>query len=807
MVETDFNYMLLFLAHDESINTSLMGNRILIGCFVGLLSSACQSVGLILQRKSHLANEFAARSGHQLSPYKRSLWHLGFLLFIISNVFGSTIQLSTLPLIVLSPLQSIGLVFNTVFNTLILHEQFTRKSLYGTMLVGVGAFLIALCGGGIGEPEYDLADFMVLLSQKEFVAWISVEFGVIILILCWIIVSSCETSRESRQGQDSRCIQVFHGFDAKLKELLRSVQENASNTNSFFHFSTIIFKEKMLRLLLWALHCNSAVYNSLFVFPLGTIKSIQGILYGVTSGILSAQSLLLAKSAIEIALLTLTNRNFRQLNSSLVYLLVFVFLVLCLSQLFLLNQGLKLISTSILYPLVFCVYNISSISNGLTFYRQWSQFFGAAGFFIFLGTVLVVCGVFVLSESSKHAETRYYSSSRSKSTISSPLFDPEFQDYQSIAQITPKSKNTRRLSLKERVMSSMFSLTDPSDPESPYYDPLCVGTSPSGASNRSLPADLIKPIIKKTGKNINNASRKVSGFLKRSIESIQTTHASSHHQSHNQDKSAISSNIYGESPQVLDACSKQTEYVSFDSLREFKNRNETRLASISFKDWPKTIPKGNQQLPDFQDSAFKSMSCVPISKNFQLTSSTPIDYHGSSLRSDQSTSPTKQKRRQRYAERWFSGSEGSHKTLPHGDQTEDTFLNEPRSPKRVPSYSLNSDDDYNPHNAFNFSLNNTIDEIHNQLKGDQEEGATYRSPNSTKSLLDSIDHDDNNLISDLNQANPTSTSVTNFSTYLSAHNAHDKFLGTDNKLHSPVKNWKRVYSYEQKRVQEELTQP
>ncbi|KAG7739156.1 hypothetical protein KL923_002956 [Ogataea haglerorum] len=808
MVKTFLGDLLLFLAHDESVSFSLVGNKILIGCLVGLLSSACQSVGLILQRKSHLVHESAALSGHQLSPYKRSLWHLGFLLFIISNVFGSTIQLSTLPLIVLSPLQSIGLVFNTIFNALILHEKFTRQSFYGTMLVGVGAFLIALCGGSIGEPEYDLADFLELLSQKGFVVWISVEFGIIILIISWIMISSYEISRESRQGQVSPYIQRLHVFGANLKDLLRSVQDNDSNSDSSPQLSTNTFKEKMLQLLLWVLRCSSAVYHFLFAFPLGTLKSIQGILYGVTSGMLSSQSLLLAKSAIEIALLTLSNRNVKQLNNSLVYLLVFVFLVLCLSQLYLLNRGLKLISTSILYPLVFCVYNVSNISNGLTFNRQWSQFFGAAGFFIFLGTILVVLGVFVLSETSKQTQTRCNSSSRSKSPTSLPLFDPEFQDYQSIAQTTPKSKHNRKLSLREGKISSMFSLTDPFDPESPYYDPFNADMSPSGVSNRSLPADLIKPIIKKTGENLNNAGKRVSGYIKKSIDNIQMS-PSSLDEPRKRDRNTILCDNRRASPQILDACSEQTEYVSFDSLKELINRNDTTYASDPFKDGPKASHRSKQQLLDSQESDLGSLGYGPSSQNLLLTSNTPIDYHGACLRSDKSTIPTRHKRKSKVREKWFLVSEGSHKAPLYEYQTKDTSVTEPESPECIHSYTLASDDEYNPHNAFNFSLNKTINEIQNQLNGNPEKGVMFTSPNSnsTKNLFDNIVNDQNKPVSDLNQADQRSTSVTKSSPYLSAQSAHSKFWGTNNKLHGSMENWTKVYSYEQKRVHEELTQP
>jgi magnesium transporter len=40
---------------------------------------------------------------------------LGMLMFVVSNLVGSTIQITTLPLPVLSTLQASGLVFNTAF--------------------------------------------------------------------------------------------------------------------------------------------------------------------------------------------------------------------------------------------------------------------------------------------------------------------------------------------------------------------------------------------------------------------------------------------------------------------------------------------------------------------------------------------------------------------------------------------------------------------------------------------------------------------------------------------------------------------
>ncbi|ODV82545.1 hypothetical protein CANARDRAFT_179434, partial [[Candida] arabinofermentans NRRL YB-2248] len=317
---------------------------ILIGCIVGILSSACQSVGLILQRKAHLITQDTTTlqldSSH-LSPYKRSLWHIGFLLFIIANVFGSSIQITTLPLIILSPLQSIGLVFNTIFNSILLDEIFTMYSLIGTVLISLGAFLIAFFGGGISEPDYDLNKFILLLKQPGFITWIFINSILIAFFLSWILITNYEIHSRKK-------------LITKINDLRFKIEQSA-------------------------------------------LRHIQGFLYGLTSGILSAHSLLLAKSSIEILITTFINHELKNLNNFRTYALVISFLVLCLSQLYLLNQGLKHISTSILYPLIFCVYNIINIANDLIFYQQWNYVKGFTGFLIFFGTMLVISGVFVLS--------------------------------------------------------------------------------------------------------------------------------------------------------------------------------------------------------------------------------------------------------------------------------------------------------------------------------------------------------------------------------------------------------------------------
>ncbi|KAI9852820.1 MAG: hypothetical protein M1838_005041 [Thelocarpon superellum] len=273
-----------------------------LGVVVGLMSTSVQSLGLTLQRKSHILEDEKDSHFVRRPPHRRRRWQLGMLMFVVSNLLGSTIQITTLPLPVLSTLQASGLVFNSICATVILGEPFTRWSLVGTILVCVGAVLIATFGA-MKEPAHTLDQLLDLLGRRPFILWM---IGQAVLVIAIIGAS----------------------------KLVRIMSPRAVNSP---------------RTRLW-----------------------RGMAYGAVSGILSAHSLLVAKSAVELLVRTIVDRV-NQFNrwQSWVTLLGLVALALC--QLYYLHRGLKLVSTSILYPFVFCIYNIIAILDGLIYFRQTSK--------------------------------------------------------------------------------------------------------------------------------------------------------------------------------------------------------------------------------------------------------------------------------------------------------------------------------------------------------------------------------------------------------------------------------------------------
>lgn len=234
-----------------------------------------------------------------------------------------------------------GLVFNTIFATLILGEPFTRYSFAGTVLVCIGAILIATFGA-IGEPAHTLDQLLKLLMRRPFLIWM----GMTLVIVGLILVGS-KLLRYCIPG--SRAKPTASGMITPHVQRLQ-----------------------------------------------GRVKLFRGMCYGAVSGILSAHSLLLAKSAVELLVRTVVDRV-NQFNRWQSWVILLGMIALALTQLFYLHRGLKLCSTSVLYPFVFCIYNIIAILDGLIYFRQASQLAGFHAGLIALGTIILLGGVLCLS--------------------------------------------------------------------------------------------------------------------------------------------------------------------------------------------------------------------------------------------------------------------------------------------------------------------------------------------------------------------------------------------------------------------------
>ena len=82
-------------------------------------------------------------------------------------------------------MQQSGLVFNSICATLILAEPFTRLSLIGTVLVSIGAALIAAFGA-MKEPTHSLDELLGLLAGTPFLLWMGAQ----VLVIAGILIAT-----------------------------------------------------------------------------------------------------------------------------------------------------------------------------------------------------------------------------------------------------------------------------------------------------------------------------------------------------------------------------------------------------------------------------------------------------------------------------------------------------------------------------------------------------------------------------------------------------------------------------------------
>ncbi|CAO3607456.1 unnamed protein product [Cunninghamella blakesleeana] len=156
----------------------LEDKEIILPLIVSLLASMTQALGISLQRQSHIEQP-------HIKLLQRPLWVVGFLIYTLSNLIGSTCTIGYLPIVILAPVGAIGLVFNAIFARLVLGDPFTTRTTMGTGLIVIGAMLVAGFGV-VPEPNHTLKDLIQLYKRPSFIIY----FTLVELFTCIGLIST-----------------------------------------------------------------------------------------------------------------------------------------------------------------------------------------------------------------------------------------------------------------------------------------------------------------------------------------------------------------------------------------------------------------------------------------------------------------------------------------------------------------------------------------------------------------------------------------------------------------------------------------
>lgn len=382
-------FLASFIANGPPARVANAGISIPLGIFIGLMASFIQSVGLAIQRRSHVLNSQRPKP-EQIAEYRRPLWLFGFIIFITSNVFGSVAQIASLPVVILAPLGAVSLLWNALFARLILRPPL----ILGTALIGGGAALIAVYGVVPGpETSRSVNELIALFARPAFLAWFCVEGAIV--VVCLIVTHIIEYSFKRRlilQSDDGLVqpsstspegppplspLSVSLGFQ-------HSECDEAATHDTHERTPLLDGKKNVPR----SPFTESGLLDD-------RTQLLVALAYAAASGIMSGLCLIFAKSGVELLLLTLGGSN--QFYRWEAWILVGGLVVFALGQLWYLNQALRLADPAFVCPSAFCFYNFSSILNGLVYYDQIRQLNGLNICLVIIGMVTLLVGVWSIS--------------------------------------------------------------------------------------------------------------------------------------------------------------------------------------------------------------------------------------------------------------------------------------------------------------------------------------------------------------------------------------------------------------------------
>ncbi|KAJ3855953.1 hypothetical protein EV368DRAFT_79186 [Lentinula lateritia] len=370
-----------------------------LGIFIGLLASFVQSLGLTVQRKSHVLNQRLPEHEQRLE-HRRPLWIFGLGIFISSNILGSLVQIASLPVVILAPLGAVSLLWNALFARLILGDVFSSWMILATLLIAGGAVLIAIFGI-VPEPTRSLEDLLELFRRPTFVVYFSLLGAVVFVSLAITHLNEYQLNRRVAQtitplSQSPTDITPPMALEAPTNPsvLNTGLTDTVTDVITTERTPLLDSKSRDSSRAPSFLSVNNYTTNSQ-LRSINRTRLMLAISYASFSGIISGMCLLFAKSGVELLLLTVQGHNqFWRWQS---WILVLSLIIFALLQLWYLHKGLILADPTLVCPSAFCFYNLSSIVNGLVYFDQFSLISPLHLGLVALGIVVLLIGVWVVS--------------------------------------------------------------------------------------------------------------------------------------------------------------------------------------------------------------------------------------------------------------------------------------------------------------------------------------------------------------------------------------------------------------------------
>ncbi|KAK7053313.1 hypothetical protein VNI00_003939 [Paramarasmius palmivorus] len=353
----------------------------IIGLAIVILASILNAAGLNLTKLDHVRTSAIPKASRR-KDWLRPLWLLGMLLYILSQLIGSTLALEYMRAEYVAPLGSTSLVFNFLFARFLVGTPVTSTDIYGTIIVVLGVIGIVAFGSinsGLAS-ETDVRHLTFLWRRGGWLAYFFIMSFALLLVLLFISkLDAVLTARSdisavpfsgyptSTRGQPSPS---GKGLFATLKEIWGSI------SNKISQWLEVWTAPKDDKTLAWTL----------------------GIGWAAAGGGLAGGTLVFAKATVKLLSGSLSHENpGNQFGHAAPIFTIILLACTAVLQIVCLNRGLKVYDSTLVVPVFYGVYTATGFLNSLIFNNEVDAYKSWTLFLIFVSILVLISGVVLLT--------------------------------------------------------------------------------------------------------------------------------------------------------------------------------------------------------------------------------------------------------------------------------------------------------------------------------------------------------------------------------------------------------------------------
>ncbi|KAJ4483354.1 hypothetical protein J3R30DRAFT_3698167 [Lentinula aciculospora] len=355
----------------------------IIGLAIVLLASILNAAGLNLTKLDHVRTSAIPKASRR-RDWLRPLWLLGMVLYILSQLIGSTLALEYMRAEYVAPLGSTSLVFNFLFARFLVGTPVTSTDIYGTIIVVLGVIGIVAFGSiNSGLAAETDVDHLTYLWRRG--GWLAFFFFMsFALILLLISTSKLDAILSARSEISAIPLSATRSSTAPSNRKENTVIVVARNIRMAYIYV-------MMKLGDFLEQWNAVKDDK-------TIAWSLGIAWACAGGGLAGGTLVFAKATVKLLSGSLSHENpGNQFGHAAPIFTIILLACTAILQIICLNRGLKVFDSTLVVPVFYGVYTATGFLDSLIFNDEVDAYQSWTLFLIFVSILILISGVVLLT--------------------------------------------------------------------------------------------------------------------------------------------------------------------------------------------------------------------------------------------------------------------------------------------------------------------------------------------------------------------------------------------------------------------------